>query len=91
MTKSERYCDAYTWSTANWGGDPGSAMDVNRERRWLQDHRIELDAERLAALAEADLRLLEIARAETDPSAQVDLWDVLSYIGFPAEGPVTVA
>lgn len=43
------------------------------------------------AYAEADLRLLQIARAETDPSDQVDLWDVLAAIGFPPEGPVTVA
>ena len=47
-----------------------------------QDRLSELGADRRAQLAEADLRLLEIVRAETDLSAQVDLWDVLAYIGF---------
>lgn len=88
MTTLERYCDSYLRITGDYDHD---ALDISRERRWLQDHVGELDAGRRARLAEADLRLLAIARAETDPTDQVDLWDVLAYIGFAPEGPVTVA
>ena len=88
MTKLERSCDSYIRITADYDHD---AFDISRVRRTLQNHIEKLDPERRKRLAEADLRLLEIARAETDRADQVDLWDVLSYIGFVPEGPVTMA
>jgi hypothetical protein len=57
-------------------------------RRWLQEHIGELDAARRAQLAAADQRLLALARAETDPCDQRDLWDALAYAGYAPEGPV---
>lgn len=87
MKKPEIYCDSYVRITGDYDRD---ALDIARVRRYLQDHLSELDPARRSALAEADQRLLEIARAETDPTDRADLWDVLAYIGF-TEGPVTVA
>lgn len=87
MTKLERYCDSYIRITANYDHD---AFDINRVRRWIQDRANELDDERRARLAEADQRLLEIARNETDRADQVDLWDALAYAGYTPEGPTSM-
>lgn len=88
MTKLERSCDSYIRITADYDHD---AFDISRVRRMLQDHIEELDPERRRRLAEADLRLLKIARAETDRADQVDLWDALAYAGFDPEGPMSMA
>lgn len=78
-------------STRDWPpGSVGLAFEANIERRMLQDHLDALDPARRAALLEADQRLIEIARGETDLGIQADLWDALEYCGHPPEGPTRV-
>jgi hypothetical protein len=87
MTRLEVNLKSYDRESRNGIFD---AFETNRDRRWLQDHIDQMTPAQRAALADADQRVLAIARATTDKSDQVDLWDALAYAGYPPEGPTRI-
>lgn len=84
--KSDDYLRAYIAATNGSAPDPW----LPTLRRWLQDHTDALSEEQRGQMRAADQRLLAQAREEADAGMAVDLWDVLSYCGYPAEGPTRV-
>lgn len=87
MTWLELLLTSYERESREWISD---AFETNRDRRWLQDALDEMTPDQRAVLEAADQRMLAIARATTDKSDQVCLWDALAYAGYPPEGPTRI-